>query len=708
MATHRVRPLVQPTPPAGEQYLKIIALAPARARRSFQRCLHFVRRITPNPKISMKTWKALQSCVRVSRAVALFMLMMATHAYADRNYYVDAVNGADNNDGLSTAAAFKSMTRARDVVRGYISNGMSENIIVNLRGTGAFVFSTALEFTEADSGSNGFNIYWQSYSNETAVISGGAQVTDWEPHGDPANNIWKASMTKTNDVRWMNVNGVRRSRAYSVIKKTGIGWNYDACGHKDGIIVPDSVIGYWGNASDMEVRWDYEWRSHRLPVASIVPGSTGTKVIRFAPIPLGWSQSMGAAPLMPSYDQPFVLHNAYELLGEATGVCYYDELAQILYYHLAAGENLAAGNVVVPVLDGPFITITGSSPSLANRVRNLTFKGITFRYNRLSRASALGSLPGQANKWANEDDMKGASENQGYLPRAAIEVTNADNVNFERNTLTRLGGIGLALISGVSNSAIIRNNFIDISDSALTAGTWRLFKIDAGEGRVESITVKNNTVDGAGAEFFSAPGMAFYYVQSCVISHNHLQNLPYSGISLGWGWNTPNGTNKTALNDVTNNHIENYMNVVSDGAGIYTLGPRASPVNNESQGDLIDSNYVDVQTPAKSDGYTAFYADQGSSYLIFTNNVAKTPTTILHGWLQLAYDGTLSNFTASDNYSTLSTVWSKAIYDTCSVTDDVSNATKKVYVSRTTVSPTATWPTAAQDIINKAGLEPSN
>jgi hypothetical protein len=385
-------------------------------------------------------------------------------------------------------------------------------------------------------------------------------------------------------------------------------------------------------------------------------------------------------------------------------VCYYDELAQMLYYRPVPGESLV--NTVVPVLDGPFLAITGTSP--ANRVRNLTFKGITFRYNRLARASAFGSLPGQANKWANEKDMTGTSENQGYLPRAAIEVTNADNVNFERNTLTHLGGIGLALISGVSNSTILGNKFIDISDSALTAGTWRLFTLGTDEARIEAITVKNNTVDSAGAEFFSAPGMVFYYVQECLISHNLLKNLPYSGISLGWGWNVPNCTNKSALNDVTYNRIENYMNSMSDGAGIYTLGKRYVKVENGvevHQGDLIEGNYVNVDPPAKSDGYAAFYSDQGSNGGIVTNNVAQTPTTILHGWLQLAYDGTLTHFSATNNFATVATVWSKAVYDTCSENDDVSNKTKKVYVDTTTVSPTATWPAAAQLIINKAGLE---
>lgn len=633
------------------------------------------------------------------------MLLSALPAFADHNFYVDPVNGLDSNNGTSpNGDAWRSLTQARDMVRLYISGGMTENVVVNLLGTGAFVVTVPLVFTEADSGRNGYTVRWQNYDSNPPVLSGGVQVTNWSWQ-DQANNIWKAPLTAVNDVRWITLIGTngqafRRPRAYSATPKTGTAWSYDACGHKEGIIVPDSVIGYWGNAGDMELRWDYEWRSHRLPVTGIVAGSQpGTKVIRLAPIPLGWSQSMGAAPLMPSYDQPFYLQNAYELLTQVPGVCYYDKAAHVLYYHADAGETMGAGSIVAPVLDGPFITINGSSPSA--RVHDLTFKGITFRYNRLSRATTLGSLPGQANKWANEDDMKGASENQGYLPRAAIEVTNATNVNFERNTFTRLGGIGLALLSGVSNSTILGNKFIDISDSALVAGTWNLFKIDTGEERVENLTVTNNTVDSVGAEFFSAPGMAFYYVQGCLISHNLLKNLPYTGIAVGWGWNTQGGTNLTALNDVSYNRIENYMNVLNDGAGIYTLGKRTA-----GSGDLIEKNYVDVQTPAKSDGYTAFYFDQGSNGLILTQNVAKTPTTISHGWLQLAFDGTLGNFSATNNYANVATVWSKAIYDTCSVNNDVSNTAKAVYVNTTTVSvPPAAWPAAAQTIINEAGLE---
>ena len=51
--------------------------------------------------------------------------------------------------------------------------------------------------------------------------------------------------------------------------------------------------------------------------------------------------------------------------------------------------------------------------------------------------------------------------------------------------------------------------------------------------------------------------------------------LPYSAISLGWGWSSYPYT-YGGLNNIVGNHIHDHMRVLGDGGAIYTLGAQGN------------------------------------------------------------------------------------------------------------------------------------
>jgi len=114
----------------------------------------------------------------ISRIVMLLAIAPSipalVHATVQANFYVSP-SGSDSNPGTQ-ALPFATLGKARDVVR---SNniGMTGDIVVNIASGNYYVGST-IEFTETDSGSNGYNVIYRATDGvDTAKFIGGTKVT---------------------------------------------------------------------------------------------------------------------------------------------------------------------------------------------------------------------------------------------------------------------------------------------------------------------------------------------------------------------------------------------------------------------------------------------------------------------------------------------------------------------------------------------------
>lgn len=112
-------------------------------------------------------------------------------------YYV-ANNGNDTWTGAQAAPSgtngpFRTMQRARDVIRAQLTRGMTSDITVLVRG-GEYFQPFPLDFAPADSGRDGFQIIYRNYPGEVPVIHHGQRLTGWQLE---SGNIYRVPVSWT-------------------------------------------------------------------------------------------------------------------------------------------------------------------------------------------------------------------------------------------------------------------------------------------------------------------------------------------------------------------------------------------------------------------------------------------------------------------------------------------------------------------------------
>jgi len=123
--------------------------------------------------------------------------------------------------------------------------------------------------------------------------------------------------------------------------------------------------------------------------------------------------------------------------------------------------------------------------------------------------------------------------------------------------------------------------------------------------------VANNHIHRCGVIYHGCVGVWAGITEATAIRHNEIHDLPYTGVSVGWTWNT----NPTPCrgNLVEYNHIHHVMQTLSDGGGIYTLGRQPDTA---LRGNVID----DVPLNAGRAESNGMFLDEGSSEILIEGN----------------------------------------------------------------------------------------
>jgi hypothetical protein len=499
---------------------------------------------------------------------------------------------APNGSGDACSCAMPcALTTGRDHARA-LAAGAARDIVVLVE-DGTYRFAQTFTLDASDSGPGGGHaIVYRAAPGAKPTWSGATQVQGFSPV-DAQKVVWVASVPPGTKSRELYVNGRRATRARGPDAPPG--YTKTAAGFTLG----DAAIAAWPDRAQLEVVGIWQWQMYRCPVAG-VDASTGITLAQPC-----WTYGTGE-----QFSTVAWIENALELL-DTGGEFYLDSAAGKLYYAPRAGEDVTTADVELPVLEALVVgTGTPAAP-----LHDVAFEGVTFAH---ATWLAPSSPDGYISLQASITNRGNPAAEQKPLANVTMHAT--EGVRFSSCTFEHLGGAGLAFEVAARSNLVDLCRFEDISASAVMIGdvthTEDHHPTDPAL-VVHDNTIQRSYVTRAGAEYWDATGIFVGYTTQTTVANNELFDLPYTGISAGWGWGgvdpgggggytTPSTSQK---NDIEKNIVSHHMRALHDGGAIYVLG--AQP------GAVMKGNFISNQ----GDPYGNMYLDNGSQFWTVAGDV---------------------------------------------------------------------------------------
>ncbi len=652
---------------------------------------------------------ARRSALSVVAAVVMTLAMVLVPPAPSASAAPTTLYAAPSGTGTScTASAPCSLSAAQAAVRS-LAPTMSDDIVVELAG-GVYRLSAPLRLTAADSGTGGHRVVWRAAASARPVLSGARAVTGWSV-ADAGKNIWRANVGTGIDSRQLYVDGAVATRARTQVNRSAFTFT------STGMTFSSPALSYLNNLANqnrVEVESVNSFTDRYSPVRSI-----GGNVITMRQ-PAWNNNTFGYDTLTaPHRAGPFYLANAYEFL-DSPGEWYLDPGSGSLYYIPLSGQDMSTVGVELPTLQS-LVNVGGTYDAPAH---DITFSGITFTGTTwLGPSSDQGYADQQtgaylAGNWNWPADrltscQSGCRQFEAARPHwsqmpAAVQVSAARGITFSDSAFVNLeqtaigigndanahaSGVGL----GASDITITRSEIARNSAGGVIVGGVRADAHHPSDQRMvnRNITVSDNRIHDLGLEYRGNVSVLTTYVTTTDVSHNEVYNLPYSGMSIGYGWGSndaggsdhyagrglydyqPRYTTPTTAsgNRLVGNYIHDVMRQMNDGGCIYTLGwnPNAQ----------IRENYC-----LRTNGYFGLYFDEGSKYYTATNNVFSATGT----WATANYWGgeNMGNWTVTNNWSTNGST-------------NIAGGDRGNVVSGNVTVTNGNWPSGAQAVMANAG-----
>ena len=445
----------------------------------------------------------------------------------------------DGKDGpLATLSAALKAARAsrQTAIDSY------DRIIILLRG-GSYSISEPVVLTPADCGdSANQQLIIAAYRDEIPVLSGGRPITGWKKvSGKPG--LWQAEVPEVREGKWyfrqLFINGKRQQRART--PNTGffqIDGDYLSNDPVQFKFQPGNIKSEWVGESDIEIVALQKWVDFRQHIKSI---NSLSNIVTLSGLVREHTKERNAR---------YYIENTLDALDQP-GEWYLDRKQGVLWYQAEPGEDLSRAEVLASALAGELIRFEGDF--VAKRpVQNAVLRGIVFAYT----------------DWGL--DEKGYTDNQAAAQiHGDILAEGAVDCAIEHCTFAHLGGYALELGKGCQRWRIVGNEFVDIGAGGIRVGepAKRPEAFDQNFGH----EITDNHLHQLGRVYAPAVGLIIFQSGQNHIAHNHIHDLYYTAISIGWNW----GYQETPCreNIIEFNHLHDIgQGILSDMGAIYTLG----------------------------------------------------------------------------------------------------------------------------------------
>jgi hypothetical protein len=514
-------------------------------------------------------------------------------------FYV-AADGNDANEG-TLAKPFATLQRAADALREKSPWQHDVRILVR---DGVYALDRAVVFTDKEAGSQTYSITVTAYPGSQPVFMGGRNINGWRK-GEK--NLWTTELPDVRDGKWwfrqLFVNGraLPRSRFPNqpeMLTIKTVSSDVKKLSFENNLPVFSPSVQY----AELVVLQD--WSIARGLISEVSPNSVGTRTA------MGW---IGHEWTTARVGRKAYLEHAREFI-DVPGEWYLDRTRGILYYQAGENEDPNLEEFIAPCA-AELLVLQGSKGA---RVRNLNFENLTFAYSSW-QLPEIGYCGIQAAHYGTKYSVEPT-----FAIPLAVRLQFTENCSFVKCRFLHLGSSGLGMGAGCSDNRVVGCEFADIGGNGIMIG-WRPEAADPPRMWFENDwkdtdeipqrnLVSNCYVHDCGTVDLGAVGIFEAFSQKSRISHNLLNGLPYTGISIGFRWDdTPTSQRECT---VEYNHIHNVMKSLADGGGIYTLGFQPGTV---LKGNLI----YDVKRSADADGSpnNGIFLDQGSKGYVIEDNV---------------------------------------------------------------------------------------
>jgi len=546
--------------------------------------------------------------------------------------------GNDFNDGTrqSPKATLTAALRQAREWRRTGDDRVQGGITVYMEG-GTYALYEPVFIRPEDSGTKESPTVIRSAADEKVVLSGGVRIKNWKKQG----KLWVADVPAFNgrplDFRQLWVNGEKAVRARDVEDFEKMNRICSMDEKNEVLYVPAvAVRRLIDNKGKLKAEYaemviHQMWCVANLRIRSIEVQGDSAAVRFHQPESRIQFEHPWPRPMVTTdgHNSAFYLTNARELL-DVPGEWYHDMDARRVYYYPREGEKMQEAEVMVPAIE----TLVQVEGTLDRPVCHIRFEKITFSYTTWMRPSEKGHVPLQAGMYLTDgyridpkmqrDYLNHPLDNQGWLgrPAAAVRIAAARQIDFERCRFEHLGSTGLDYEEAVQGGIVRGCLFRDIAGNGLLAGSFSPaahethLPYDPADRR-EVCThqqINNCYFTEVGNEDWGCLAIATGYVSDINIEHNEISEVPYSGISLGWGWTQT--VNCMRNNRVHANLIHHYAKHMYDVAGIYTLGSQPkSYVTENCAHSIYKPGYVH-----DPNHWFYLYTDEGSSFITVRDN----------------------------------------------------------------------------------------
>jgi len=568
----------------------------------------------------------------------------------------------DGNDaatgGIETP--FRTLRRAHDALREIAQRVSGLARITVYLANGTHRLDDPLKFDTAFFGTYAPEIHFKAAPGATPIISGAIRIDGWSLH-DAERNIYKAAVGGYQS-RQLFVNGRRATRARTrsagganpagFLPKPVLPTHADETPYviSGGIQYAATTLNparwrnpaQWRNPQAIEAVITTQWKMMRVPLREVIPtaGMEGGLIHLQQP---AWTNanlffdSNTSAPGIWSFWQVSYFENAYEFLEQA-GDWYLDHTDGEIFYIPREGEDMASAEVELPILE----TLIEARGTPDAPVSNLSFEGITFRYATwLAPGSKEGYVADQSGfHVTGEQHRPNLVGHVRELTRTPgnLSFEYAHHIVFEHSRFEHLGAVALDLGSGCQHNRVVHNHFDDISSAAIQLGGIATTDRSPGESGqyTRDNLIAHNAISRTGRDFVDAAAIYAGFTCNTLIEHNSIDDVPWSGIAIGWGWGlldvgmfpglpgatsgmwgdyqtpTPNSGNR-----ILRNRISRFLQNRWDGGAIYTTGQQGLSMNDAL---LIEGN-VAFGKRLEAGGNT-FYTDGGTRYVVLRGNAS--------------------------------------------------------------------------------------